>query len=132
MSRKLKRLIFSAVTTTNALLTLCSCNNRSLVLVCSNSLFFTCKRFSQLVRLLIGSRFLSFSETFESEEILIGDDADDLLLYLIERKIEKIIIIKKLNFPDSILIKQHVTSLYKSMYIEEYFQIFTMFKINQM
>lgn len=132
MSRKLKRLIFSAVTTTNALLTLCSCNNRSLVLVCSNSLFFTCKRFSQLVRLLIGSRFLSFSETFESEEILIGDDADDLLLYLIERKIEKIIIIKKLNFPDSILIEQHVTSLYKSMYIEEYFQIFTMFKINQM
>lgn len=74
------------------------------MLVCSNSLFFTCKRFSQLVRLLIGSRFLSFSETFESEEILIGDDADDLLLYLIERKIEKIIIIKKLNFPDSILI----------------------------
>lgn len=73
-------------------------------MVCSNSLFFTCKRFSQLVRLLIGSCFLSFSETFESEEILIGDDADDLLLYLIERKIEKIIIIKKLNFPDSILI----------------------------
>lgn len=70
-----------------------------MVLVCSNPLFFTCKWFSQLVRLLIVSRFYLFClkcrATFENE-----DDFNRQTIFSISLKEEsrRLLIIIKIKF----------------------------------